>query len=211
MLIALLLLLLAVPAFSQPGLRPITLEELAIEVSVGASREIGFTNKQAGVFYTETNGVHRSGWQGWRIMSTEMMESYLLSVDGTPLRPAEALRARALPHQLRREYAGGAVETVTLLDSIDALVVELRHRPGASVTVRPLFTDGRTSADFETVVSGRILQMAKQRHRERTAAENFPVWLTMMAAGEGTQMAALDTLAERSNFSPGSLTVQSAD
>jgi hypothetical protein len=46
-----------------PKNRPITVDELAIEVK-GSSREIAYTNKQAGFFYTETNAIQRNSWQG---------------------------------------------------------------------------------------------------------------------------------------------------
>jgi hypothetical protein len=52
---------------------PISLDDLAISVASSRSRELAYTNKEAGVFYTETNGEHRSGWQGWRVMSNEIL------------------------------------------------------------------------------------------------------------------------------------------
>src|SRR5689334_700299 len=122
MILLLLLVCLTLPAYSQDpfATRPITLDELAIDVSAGASREIGCTSTHAGVLSAAGSGSCRSGWQGWRIMSVEMMTSYALSLDGAALRPADALRARGYPPQLVREYAGGVRETVTLLDSVAA-------------------------------------------------------------------------------------------
>src|ERR1700741_2843955 len=97
--------------FSQDMLQriPITLEKLRIDISVDSSREIGYTNKQAGVYYTETNGDHRSAWQGGRIMSTEMMDDYFVTIDDKPLRRSES-RAMVYPHQLDREYRNGVHE-----------------------------------------------------------------------------------------------------
>src|SRR5438552_259727 len=105
-----LILLVSLPFLAsgqQPPKRtPVTLEELAIEVK-GASREVAYTNKQAGVFYTETNAPHRSAWQGWRVMSREIMEDYSLEIDGVELRRSDIVRAVVYPHQLVREYANG--------------------------------------------------------------------------------------------------------
>lgn len=127
--------------------QPMTLAELIIEV-FGPSREVGYTNKQAGFFYTETNGEHRTSWQGWHIMSTEMMEDYQLLIDGKELRKSDAQLAMVSPHQLLRAYPVGAQETVTLLDSVDALVVELKRLKGKTLSVRPAFQDSQSPDDY---------------------------------------------------------------
>lgn len=96
----------------------VVLEELSIEVGTGNSREVAYTNKQAGVFYTESNGEHRSAWQGWRIMSNELLDDYRLMIDESPLTKSEA-SAFVKPHQLVRTYPNNVKETVTLLDSME--------------------------------------------------------------------------------------------
>lgn len=212
MIYLLILLCSVLPAFSQDVFetRPITLEELVIEVPAGASREIGYTNTQAGVLYMETNGRYRSGWQGWRIMSTEMMKSYALTLDGTPLRPADAVGARAYPHQLVREYAGGAEETVTLLDSINVLAVEVRHRPGQVLEARPFFADAQSASDVEMKFDRGVLEISKKRHPARSAKEDYPVWLALTATGARAHGPGA-SVRDGSWFSPGSLAGSGGD
>jgi glycogen debranching enzyme len=159
-----------------PARIPITANEMMISVEKDSSREVAYSNKEAGVFYTETNGDHRSGWQGWRIMSTEMMEDYSISVDGRRLNKKNAT-ARVYPHQIIREYPDGIEERMTLLDSIDALVVELSNVAGKQISARSLFTDSPNPADYEVSFEQNVLLIARKRHLDRTQNENYPVWI----------------------------------
>ncbi len=182
--------------------KPITLDELMIEVKA-PSREIAYTNKQAGYFYTETNGDLRTGWQGWHIMSTKMMDDYILTIDGKPLIKKEARLARVFPHQLIRVYPDEVLETVTLLDSIDALVVELDGTKGKDLTVAPLFGDSHLSGDYVTRLEENVLLIAKSRHLRRTAKENYPVWIGLTAAlTTSNSRARFDSLNFGARFSP---------
>jgi len=126
-------------SFSQlsPVGTAITLDELAIEVS-GTSREVAFTNKNAGVLYTETGSEHRSGWQGWRVYSRKMLEDYYVVAGGIPLSRKDVQRSVVTPYQLKRYYANGIEETVTLLDSLNALVIEVDHVTAPDIVVVPL-------------------------------------------------------------------------
>jgi predicted glycogen debranching enzyme len=157
--------------------RPITMDELVVETTFGGSREIAFTNKEAGVFYTETNGSHRTGWQGWRIMSVEMMEDYRIRIDGREINKQDALRTLVYPHQMVREYNGGITETVTFVDSIDALTVEVKCDSANIVEIRPVFSDAQSIEEYEKDFQQQTLLLAKKKHLTRTGAENYPVWL----------------------------------
>src|SRR5260221_58837 len=130
-----------------PARTPISAAELGIEVK-GASREVAFTNKQAGVYYTESNARNRSSWQGWRIMSRKIMDDYAVELDGRELRREEVIRAIVYPHQLVREYSNGVRETVTMLDSVDAIVIQLDSVHANIISFRPLFSDLHTDDDF---------------------------------------------------------------
>jgi glycogen debranching enzyme len=161
---------------------PITMEELMIQV-YGNSREIAYTNKQAGYFYTETNAEHRTGWQGWHIMSTKVMDDYLITVNGRPIRKTDAQLARVYPHQFVRAYPAGVQEHVTLLDSVDALVVELERIKGTSMTVSPILSASQLAADYVIKQSGPVMLIASKRHLQRTENENYPVWLGISIVG----------------------------
>lgn len=173
----------AATCMSQPGHErvSITASEMMINIEQHHSREIAYTNKKSGVFYTETNSIHRSGWQGWRIMSTEIMEDYKIMVDGRWLRKEDA-SAAVYPHQLIREYAGGIQETFTFLDSINALVVELENLDGNELSARAFFTDSHDPNDYEIGVEDNILLIAKRKHLIRNQNENYPVWIGITIA-----------------------------
>ena len=180
---------------------PITTDEMMITVAKDSSREVAYTNKQAGVFYTETNGEHRSSWQGWRIMSTEMMEDYSITVDDRRLNKKDAI-AKIYPHQIIREYPDGLEERVTLLDSIDAIVVELSNVGGKEISIAPFFTDSQNPDDYELGFEGNVLLTARKRHLERTQNENYPVWIgiTVVPGDKLNSIRSSDTL--NTAFSP---------
>src|SRR6267143_138142 len=157
---------------------PINPEDLVIEVK-GNSREVAYTNKEAGVFYTETNGEHRSAWQGWRVMSREVMEDYALEIGGVELRRSDVVRALVYPHQLVREYANGVRETVTLLDGVNASLVELDSVTGSDIAIRPLFSDLRRQEDFTLDASGGILSIGRKDYGTSPAQTQYPGWISL--------------------------------
>ena len=185
---------------------PITLDELAIEVN-GASREIAYTNKQSGVYYTETNGRHRSGWQGWRIMSHEVLEDYAVALDGIVLRKSDAVKAIAFPNRLERMYPSGVEERVTMLDSIDAIAIQLQHLPGRRIQLSPLFQDAHRREDYLIRLTDGVLLIAQKNHLVRTPAEDYPVWLGIMVSpGEHNSARLIDSaVAIDQYFSPATL------
>jgi glycogen debranching enzyme len=172
-LVAILFVSASSPA-RQTGHTPISLEDLRIDVPRDSSREIAYTNKEAGVFYTETNGRLRSAWQGWRVMSTEIMKGYSITLDGAPLLPATS-RAAVFPHQIVRSYPNGVTETVTLVDSVNAIVVELDNVAARRLLVRPLFSP--RADEFITKVLDGVLLVARKSRLTRSPAEDYPVWL----------------------------------
>lgn len=188
--------------------KPLTVDELMIEVK-GPSREVAYTNKQAGYFYTETNGELRSGWQGWHIMSTKMMDDYSMTIDGRPLIKNDARVAQVFPHQLVRAYENDVRETVTLLDSVDALVVEIDGTKGKELTVAPLFGDSHLSGDYVAKWQENVLLIAKNRHLHRTAKENYPVWIGLTAApATSNSRTRFDSLNFGPRFSPAQLSAE---
>ncbi len=158
---------------------PISLDQLAITVT-GHSREVAYTNKQAGYYYTETNADHRTGWQGWHVMSTKIMDDYAITLGGKPLLKGDAKKVTVFPHQLEREYPNGVHEVVTLIDSLNGLVVDLsnvRHDP---VRVAPMFSDYRSVSDYVVRWDHGVLLIAKRQQLERK--ENYPVWIAVTSS-----------------------------
>ncbi|HEX9614295.1 MAG TPA: amylo-alpha-1,6-glucosidase [Bacteroidota bacterium] len=184
----------------------LTIESLGIDV-FGASRELGYTNKSAGFLYTETNAEHHSGWYGWHVMSHEILDDYVISVDDREIRKSSVHLAQVYPHQFRRSYPNGAQETVTLLDSVDAIVVELSIIKGTSITLRPLFSGSPNPDDYITRSHGDVLLIAAKSHLTRTPEADYPVWVGVTVSGvEKT----IDTGAVRSGQGVGPGAVRAA-
>jgi glycogen debranching enzyme len=155
---------------------PLLLDDLCIRVD-RESREVAYTNKQAGVFYTESAAAHRSGWQGWRIMSYEMLEDFRFVLGDKELTRGAIFSAQVYPDRLIRRYPTGIPETVTMLDSLDAIVVELRHLGATRVSFYPLFSDLRQREDAIVKWRDGVLLIARKSHLIRTSNENYPVWI----------------------------------
>ena len=183
-LFILFLLLIMLSSCGRPtaGTEPVTLDELTIEV-YDTSRELGYTNKEAGFYCTESNNEQSSGWQGWHVMSKKILDDYAIAVDGKDLRRVDVQFALVDPHQCTRSYTIGVQETVTFLDSVNALVVELRKVKGSAVTIRPLFTESQDSGDYVVTHKGSSAFVAKKNHTLRTRQEDYPVWIGISIIG----------------------------
>lgn len=177
----------------------------------GESREVAFTNKQAGFFYTETNASHRTSWQGWHIMAKEVLEDYQLTIDNKPLRKADVHLAMVFPHQIQRAYPVGVQETVTLLDSINAIVVELAKVKGKTVTLRPFFSNSHLLDDYIVKSEQQVLLIAQKRHLQRTKDEDYPVWIGITFANAGASQPILQSDTVGTNFSPAGIQSLIAD
>jgi glycogen debranching enzyme len=187
--------------------KPISLDELAIEV-FDTTREVAYTNKEAGFYYTETNGNHRVDWQGWHVMSQKMLNDFQLLSDSKPLRRTEVNLTTVLPHQFTRGYKLGVQETVTLLDSADAIVVELSKVKGKSATLAPLFGDGPDRTKYVCDEQNGVLLIAKKRHLQRTETENYPVWIGLYS---GLASIKADSTKDSRGFTPATISISTPD
>ena len=162
--------------------RPYPVDDLGIDV-FGVSRELGYTNKMAGFFYTETNAEHQSGWHGWHIMSHKILDDYLITVDNRELLKSTVHLTQVYPHQFRRAYPNGIQETVTLLDSVDAIIIELSIIKGTSISLRPLFSESPDFADYLTRSHEDVLLIARKNHLQRSPEADYPVWVGVTVTG----------------------------
>ncbi len=160
--------------------KPITVDELRIDVSSG-SREIGYTNKEAGFYYTQSNAEQTSGWHGWHVFSRKILDDYLIQIDGTDLKRSEVILTEVYPHQFRRIYASGLRETVTFLDSVNALIIELDHMRGRAMAVWPLFRGYHTADDFDVDQERRVLLVRPGPRQNKKPEEPVPRWIALLA------------------------------
>jgi glycogen debranching enzyme len=183
---------------------PITVGELGISVDRGRSRIIAYTNKEAGVFATETNGKHRTAWQGWRVMSNEILEGVRIELGGGRMMlDPSAAHAVAYPDRLVRVYPDGTRETITMLDSVNVLLEELACPATSRLVVRPLFSaPGGYRVDFRQ----HALLLAAQRHPVRSASEDYPVWIGLaFGSAHTSESAVLEPDTNENAYSPAGL------
>jgi glycogen debranching enzyme len=105
------------------------LTSLAIPVTRAENRQYSYTDKVSGYFHGRTHTDDNPDWfNGWNIATKRIFHDYQLSVDGAALSRADA-QAVVSPHKLVRTYAG-ATETLSLLDGLAVLVVQLSTAAG---------------------------------------------------------------------------------
>jgi glycogen debranching enzyme len=98
------------------------LDQLGITVT-GTDRQFAYTNKEAGTYSGEVNGSNSSGWQGWFINAQKILTDYSLETTGKIVDRTKAVTF-VFPHQLIRTYPDNGEERLTLLDSVNAIVIE---------------------------------------------------------------------------------------
>ncbi len=123
---------------SLPNERPWTVAELGVEVA-DTSREVSFTNTKAGFYYTESNGPHRSSWQGWHVSSVKILSDYRIELGNELLERTAGVHGTVWPHELTRTYPGGQQETFIFFDSLDAFMVSLSNLRTADAALSLVF------------------------------------------------------------------------
>ncbi len=159
-----------------PDLR-VSVNELRID-NFGTSRGLEYSNGAGSFFATETNGDHRVGRHGWRVLSRRILDDYLLTVDNRELGKSQVHLAQVYPHQFQRAYPIGVQETVTLLDSLDAIVVELSVVKGSMIGIRPLFSAPGAPADYEIRAHGNTAVL------KRNSDGRAELWLGATVIGD---------------------------
>ena len=202
LLLLLPLVLLSACGREPAGTDPVTLDELTIEV-YDSSREIGYTNKEAGFYYTESSNEQSSGWQGWHVMSKKVLDDYAILVDGKDLLRTDVHLARVSPHQFTRSYKVGVQETVTFLDSVNALVVELANVKGTELAIQPVFGISQDRNDYIVNIAGSSAYVAAKSHPRRAPRDNEPAWIGISILGNSN--AAPGSFPRGHRFAPASV------
>jgi len=161
---------------------PLELNDLAIVVT-DSSREIGYTNKRSGFLYTESNGPHRTGWQGWHVFARKLLDDVHITVDDSVLRKESAERVTVLPHQFSRSYPTGVVETITLLDSVDALLVSLSGIENRRISASPLVDRSMRPEDYIRLATDGIHRTAYRPLLTNGERSDAPAWIAMTMSG----------------------------
>ena len=180
--IALFLASLFIAIEPHPAQAGSLLDGLAIDVKKG-SREFVYTNKQSAFYYGETNGENSSSWQGFNVQGYEFVDDYALFVNGKPLARSSVVRTVVYPDYMVRVYPNGITETLSVAEGIAVFSVQVTARTPVDLRVIPYFTDGRRTRDYDLKLTNATALIARERHLQRSARENYPVWLAIYGKG----------------------------
>ncbi len=104
-----------------------------------------YTNKESGFYFGEANGINTAPYQGWTVYDNPVLKDYSVTADGTSLDRSEAATT-VFPDRLVRKYKSDVVETFTMLDTFNALLIQCQSPHEMKFEFRLLFNsvDART-------------------------------------------------------------------
>lgn len=119
------------PSKSEPQvskqIAPFTVNDLGMAVTPEQNRPVSFTNKRSAYWYTQThenNHPEHTWFQGMNIAQKRVFAGYQLLVDGIPLDPKSST-VTVYPHKMVRRYNNGVIETLSMIDNQDAIIIQL--------------------------------------------------------------------------------------
>ena len=127
-------------------------DQLCITVK-GTTRQFAYTNKEAGTYYGEVNNQNSGGWQGWYINAQKILNDYTLGRKGEVIDRSVATTL-VFPYQIVRTYPDGDEERLTVLDSVNAIVVEYSSKnfsPTITLQLSDEFVEAENSASVVRV------------------------------------------------------------
>ena len=114
---------LASCATESENVQPLTIDDLAIQVSKDENREYSFTNKRSAYWYGRTHQDHFGEWfAGWNVSTRRVLSDYSLSIDGQPLLRAEADSVTVAPDGIVRQWPQ-AGEQMRMIDDDDLILI----------------------------------------------------------------------------------------
>ena len=190
----------------------LSLDDLVITVQ-DEIREVGFTNKEAGHYYTLTNSHHTSGWQGWTVRDVRILDDYQIVADDYDLlRHRGDAAVSVYPHKMIRTYPNGLEESFVLLDSLNAFIVDVKPSEDAGkLSFKPRFTQSHNEHDYILQEDDGILFIALRSYDEQNG--EHPGWTAITTDHE--QPSFKDTLTapetvdivDSRTFAPAGMTV----
>lgn len=156
-------------------------DDLRIEVSADASRSVLYTNKQAAFLFLEAAAAPTSSWQAFSSRGFGFIDGWGWLQGDSLEGPSQIAHAQASPDHFGRRYRSGLQERVTLLDDLDAVVIEFSYR-GASWFV-PFISDTRSQDGLTVEARGDVLLFARTVHLEREPTAGHPRWVAVHTPG----------------------------
>jgi len=140
--------MLTILGFVSTGVAQQANSKPVIEVPAGESRTFMLTNDIGLYFCGETNQHNTARYQGLSYLTEEFLEDLLIEVGGKPLDRSQA-KTTLFPDSLKRVYSSlDLTETVTLPDSLPALIFRLESSKRYLLKIVPLISGSRRLRDF---------------------------------------------------------------
>ncbi|MFT3915216.1 MAG: amylo-alpha-1,6-glucosidase [Anaeromyxobacteraceae bacterium] len=181
-------LLLAACGGSKPVTHatPLSLDDLGVEVTAGASRGYFFTDKGDAYLYGEAAGPQAVSWQGFNVRGFTFVDDWHWSTAGaggafTALGWSHFAGATVFPDRAVRRYAGGLSETITVVEGKRALLVE--PAGAGALLFRPVLADSTKASSYEVRLVSSGIAIARTNHLTQNGPNDWPVWLVAKAAG----------------------------
>lgn len=158
-----ILLLTFIMNFSQTA-QTQQLDEFAIELPADSPHKYVFSNKIAAFWFGEIQRQNLPSHQGYTILEQRYLKDFSLSQSGNVVERNQAQTITLFPNRLERDY-GDFRESVFFLDSLNALLVEIKAYKPIDIGFTPIFDD---------ILSNRGWHWDKERQAAITSLNNLP-------------------------------------
>ncbi len=159
---------------------------LPVVVGRGESREYFLTNRRKAYFCGETGTERTRNYRGLTVELHKFLEGWDLLLGDRPAAVWGLRNAVVLPQSMTRAYvADGTTETVFLADDENLLLVSYGSswRGPASfeprLDIRSIWEEVRPEYVVRWEDEASVLCVRRSDHPERTAGEDWPVWLAI--------------------------------
>jgi glycogen debranching enzyme len=167
---------------------PVTGKRHGLQIAVGPreSREYVLTNKEKAYFAGETGTANTRSYAGLIVELHKFLEGWDLLLGGVPLSAWGLRNACVLPQSMTREYlVERTAETVFLADGVNVLILSYSsgYRGRAAfiprMDIRSIWEEGKPEYETRWDQARRVLAVRRRDHRERSAQQDYPVWLAI--------------------------------
>ncbi len=132
-------------------------DQLKIDVNPLQNRELSFTDKKSGYFYTSTHSDNNQAWHtGWNINGNRILSDYQIFINDKIVK-RNSSQVVVFPHLIERKYPN-ASEKLSLLDNMEALIVEINTSKNSKIDLKLL----QTLIDFKAKTSDGIFYQPKE-------------------------------------------------
>jgi len=168
-------------------IRPSSYDPKVVIVPEGQSRTFMLTNRKGLFYYGETGLPNTSHYNGLSYLTHEYLEDYVIEIG-----EVQVSRSRAEVHlmgdKLIRHFKDLSIEEeISMADSLLTLMIKVRSKQKASLSIAPLISGSSQKQDFivDWSSSDQVLFIAHKNHLVRNDENNYPNWLGICTYPEG--------------------------